>query len=126
MHYETDIDKIKEQLARDKAERQKAREDEARRLDIPIEHLDRKPWFKYGDDNLTEEEKFERHVDNLDIPGSMDDGLATILYIIVMAIGIIFVDRLMIWIAATIVYLSHRFRRKLYKAKWDKEYKNKK
>ena len=71
-------------------------------------------------------EKFEKYVDGLDIPGSMDDGLATVLYIIVMAVGIIFVARWAIWIAATVVYLCHKFRRELYKAKWDREHKNKK
>ena len=127
MHYETDIDKIKEQLAKDRERRQKEREEEAKKLGIPVEHLDRKPWYSYNDDDkLTKEEKFEKYVDSLDISGSMDDGLATVLYIVVMVVGVIFVDRWLIWIAATVAYLCHKFRREIHKAKWDREHKNKK
>lgn len=127
MYIETDQEKIKEQLAKDRERRQKKREAEAAQLGIPVEHLDRKPWYTYNDDDkLTSEEKFEKYVDSLDIPGSMDDGLARVLYIVVMAVGIIFVDRWLIWIAATAAYLCHVFRRELHTAKWNREHKNKK
>lgn len=67
----------------------------------------------------------QEYIDNCDIPGVMDDGLALLLYIIVMVVGIIFKDRWLIWSGATIVYLCHVFRRQLYKAKWEREHKNK-
>lgn len=68
----------------------------------------------------------QEYIDNLDIPGSMDDGVALLLYIVVMVVGAIFNDRWLIWIFATIVYLCHIFRRQIHKAKWEREHKNKK
>ena len=67
----------------------------------------------------------EEYVDQCDIPGAMDDGVALLLYIVAMIIGIIFKDRWLIWIGATILYLCHVFRRQLHKAKWEREHKDK-
>ena len=65
------------------------------------------------------------YVDELDIPGTMDDGMARLLYIVVMVVGVIFNDRWLIWIGATIVYLRHVFRRKIHKVEWENKHKNK-
>lgn len=37
-------------------------------------------------------------------PYTMENGTATFLYIVVMVVGAIFYDRVLIWIAATIIY----------------------
>ena len=57
----------------------------------------------------------QEYIDNCDIPGAMDDGVALFLYILVMVVGIIFKDRALVWSGATIVYLCHVFRRQLWK-----------
>ena len=67
----------------------------------------------------------QEYVDKLDIPGAMDDGMALLLYVVVMIAGVIFNDRWLIWIFATIAYLCHVFRRQIHKAKWEREHKNK-
>lgn len=67
----------------------------------------------------------QEYVDKLDVPGAMDDGMARLLYIVAMVVGVIFNDRWLIWIGATIVYLRHVFRRQIHKAKWEREHKNK-
>ena len=67
----------------------------------------------------------QEYVDSLDIPGAMDDGMARLLYIVAMVVGVIFNDRWLIWIIATIAYLCHVFRRQLHKIKWEREHKNK-
>ena len=67
----------------------------------------------------------QEYIDKCDIPGAMDDGVALLLYIVVMVVGIIFNDRWLIWIFATIIYLCHVFRRQIHKAKWEREHKNK-
>ena len=64
------------------------------------------------------------HIDKCDIPGAMDDGVALLLYIIVMVAGVIFNARWLIWIGATIAYLCHVFRRQIHKAKWEREHKD--
>ena len=43
---------------------------------------------------------------NYDHPNSLENNEATILWFIVMAVGAIFNDRLIIWIIATIIWLS--------------------
>ena len=67
----------------------------------------------------------QEYIDNCDIPGAMDDGIALVLYIVVMVVGSIFYDRLGIWIVATILYLRHMFRRQIHKAKRERERKDK-
>ena len=67
----------------------------------------------------------QEYIDNCDVPGSMDDGVALLLYVVVMVVGAIFNGRWLIWISATIVYLCHVFRRQIHKIKWEKENKNK-
>ena len=40
---------------------------------------------------------------------SYNSGLSTIVYILVMLVGTIFYDRVLIWIAATIIYCYYKF-----------------
>lgn len=82
-------------------------------------------WISETDLNKTPKIDSQEYIDNCDIPGAMDDDAALLLYIVVMVVGVIFKDRWLIWIGATIAYLCHVFRRQLHKAKWDREHKNK-
>ena len=50
---------------------------------------------------------------------SLDNGEATVSWIIMMLVGAIFNARWFIWIIATLVYLNHIFRYQFRKAKWD-------
>ena len=65
----------------------------------------------------------QEYIDKIDVPGAMDDGVALLLYIVVMVVGVIFNDRWIIWLIATILYLCHVFRRQIHKAKWEREHK---
>ena len=42
-------------------------------------------------------------------PQTYDNGFSTILYVLVMLAGTIFYDRVLIWIAATIIYCYYKF-----------------
>lgn len=44
-------------------------------------------------------------------PDSMDDVPATILYIFVMIFGAIFNDRILIWVAATVIFFNFKYSR---------------
>ncbi|MBQ8207521.1 MAG: hypothetical protein IJZ89_02165 [Clostridia bacterium] len=71
------------------------------------------------------EQEHKEWLSKCDVPNAMDDGLALVLYIGTMLGGVIFEDRWLIWIFATIIYLCHICRRQLHQAKWDREHKNK-
>ena len=71
----------------------------------------------------------EEHEDayiNHDSVGSLNDFDATALYIFVMIVGSIFRDRLIIYIAATIIWWGHLNRKKIRKKQWDKMQEEKK
>ena len=53
--------------------------------------------------------KTEQHIDNI---YTLNNDVATVLYVIVMLVGTIFVDRIIIWIAATIIWRKHMDRHK--------------
>lgn len=53
-------------------------------------------------------------------PSTMENSTATILYILVMILGAIFVDRLIIWVTASIIYFRFINRKKIRQKKWDK------
>ena len=57
-----------------------------------------------------------------DKPGTMDDELASVLYGIVMAAGIIFKDRLLIWFGASVVYFCFKFRKEIRLAKFNRDH----
>lgn len=46
---------------------------------------------------------------------TMETGSAVVLYIVVMVVGSIFVDRWLIWIAATFIFLKYLFRHDIKK-----------
>ena len=58
-----------------------------------------------------------------DKPGTMDNGTATIWYIIVMLIGAVFNDRLIIWVFATIIWWRHINRKARRQKEWDEKHK---
>lgn len=60
-----------------------------------------------------------------DSPGTLDNKTATILYVIVMAVGSIFVGNILIWIAATIIWWRHINRHEIRRKKWEKEAREK-
>lgn len=67
-----------------------------------------------------QERKFHGDCDH---PNTMENGPATILYIIVMIGGAIFKERLLLWIFATIVWWCHINRKAIRAKKWDDEHK---
>ena len=58
---------------------------------------------------------------NAEKPNSLDNGEATVSWIVVMLIGTIFNARWFIWIVATIIYLNYMCRHEIRQAKWDNE-----
>lgn len=50
--------------------------------------------------------------EHFDSPYTMEDGTATFFYIITMVIGTLFIDRWLIYIAATFIYLRFKNRHK--------------
>jgi hypothetical protein len=56
---------------------------------------------------------------NAESPNSLDDGEATVSWIIIMIIGSIFNARWLIWIVATAIYLCRMNRYAIRKWKWD-------
>lgn len=56
---------------------------------------------------------------NAEKPNSLDDGEATVTWIIVMLVGIIFKERWFIWLVATVLYLCRMNRHAIRKWKWD-------
>lgn len=61
----------------------------------------------------------------VDKPGTIDNGTATLWYIIIMIVGAIFNDRLLIWGLATIIWWKHINRKTIRQKKWDKNGGNK-
>lgn len=61
-----------------------------------------------------------------DNPSTMDNGTATLWYIIIMVVGAIFNDRLLIWIIATIIWWCHINRKARRQKEWDKMQEEKK
>lgn len=72
------------------------------------------------------DEKLEETYVNSDHPITMENGAATALYIIVMLVGAIFIDKWWIWITATLIYFKFINRHADRKKKWDKMQKEKK
>lgn len=64
----------------------------------------------------------ERMYVDSDKPGTMDNGTATLWYIIVMVIGAFFNARLAIWIVATVVWLMHIKRKSIRQIEWDNKH----
>lgn len=74
----------------------------------------KKEWHReylikeFGIDPDKQEEQ-EQYIDSI---YTLNDDVATVLYIVVMLVGTIFVDRIVIWIAATIIWRRHMNRHK--------------
>lgn len=71
----------------------------------------------------TEEYKKDVYVygDNVN---SLENDEATVLYVIAMAVGAIFVDRWIIWIVATAIWLCYINRYKIRERKYRRNHKN--
>lgn len=74
----------------------------------------------------TEEDELKESYVNSDHPSTMENGTATFLYIVIMLVGSIFIDRLLIWIMASIIYFSFINRRKTREKEWNKRQEEKK
>lgn len=88
----------------------------------------RKEWKKKDEERkqkeyILKEEKKIKDAESTyvytDSVNSLENTEATILWIVVMAIGAIFNDRWLIWIPATLIWLSYISRYKIRKHKWD-------
>ena len=78
--------------------------------------------IKYKKTDL--EERKEAYV-NHDHPSTIENGTATLWYIIVMAAGTIFVSRWLIWIVASFIYFRFINRHKIREKQWDKKQEEK-
>lgn len=64
----------------------------------------------------------ERMYVDAEKPGTLDNGTATLWYIIIMVVGAIFKDRLVIWVIATIVWWKHITRKARRQKEWDEKH----
>lgn len=62
--------------------------------------------------NITKSECKTNNDEQFDSPYTMEDGTATFFYIITMIIGTLFIDRWLIYIAATLIYIGFKNRHK--------------
>lgn len=60
---------------------------------------------------------------NSDHPNTMENGTATFLWIVVMAVGTIFKGNWVIWIIATIIWWRFINRKEIRAQEWDKKHK---
>lgn len=71
-------------------------------------------WRRLGtpDEGKTTEqvqkEREARRQQELQQQQSYDSGFSTILYVLVMLVGTIFYDRVLIWVAATVIYFYYK------------------
>ena len=59
---------------------------------------------------------------DVDNPNTIDNGVATLWYIIIMVIGAVFNDRWLIWIIATVIWWNHINRKKIRQKQWDRKH----
>ena len=67
----------------------------------------------------TEEDELKESYIYSDHPSTMENGTATFFYVVIMLVGTIFVDRLLIWIAASIIYFRFINRYKIREKEWN-------
>ncbi len=63
-------------------------------------------------DNLRDNTNQSKKEEYYESPYTMEDGTATFLYIVIMIVGTLFVDRWLIYTAATFIYVMFRTRHK--------------
>ena len=98
------LEKEKMELIRQRGEENKNTQDDPikRKLnEMHREAIEREKKRQKSDQPKPYENK------HFDHPNTMENDLATVLYVIVMVGGVIFNDRWLIWIAATIIYFRH-------------------
>ena len=74
----------------------------------------------------TDEEKLKESYIYSDHPSTMENSTATFFYIIIMLVGTIFIDRLLIWVMASIIYFRFINRYKIREEEWNKAQEEKK
>jgi hypothetical protein len=71
----------------------------------------------------SKEKSWQEHMYvDADKPDTMDNGTATLWYIIIMIIGAVFNDRLLIWIFATVIWWRHINRKAIRQKEWNKKH----
>ena len=81
-------------------------------------------YLKNGGQPKPKERSWEEHIYvDADKPGTIDNGTATIWYVIVMVCGAIFKARLLIWIIATVIWRNHINRKTIRQKEWDRKHK---
>lgn len=71
--------------------------------------------------NIEEDKWLYIHAEN---PNSLENSEATIIWIMVMVVSALFKDGWIMWITATIMWLSHIFRYQIRESKWEEKMKN--
>lgn len=79
-------------------------------------HSENKPTVDKETRRIEDSKKMYVYTDTVN---ALENSEATILWLVVMGVGAIFKDRWIIWIVATIIWLSHIFRYKIREYKWD-------
>jgi hypothetical protein len=100
----------REQRAKRRAEEEKKQEEEYKRY-LEAGGTPKRSW------------KEEMYV-GAEHPNTIDNGTATIWYIIIMVVGAVFNDRLLIWIIATVIWWNHINRKARRQKEWDEKHKN--
>ena len=73
----------------------------------------------------TEKEQLKESYIYSDHPSTIENGTATFFYIIIMLAGTIFIDRLLIWAMASIIYFRFINRYQTREKEWKQNAKNK-
>lgn len=101
----------REQRAKRRAEEEKRQEEE------------RKQYYAvHGQEPPRERSLEEKMYVDADHPNTINNGTATLWYIIIMLIGAVFNDRLMIWIVATVIWWTHINRKAIRQKEWNKKH----
>ena len=80
----------------------------------------------HANNNPKERSLKERMYVDADHPSTIDNGTATIWYIIIMVVGAVFNDRVSIWIIATVIWWRHINRKSRRQKEWDEKHKENK
>lgn len=92
-----------------------------------LKEKEKKEELLHKEQNAAQERSWkEKMYVDTDKPGTMDNGTATLWYIIIMVIGAVFNDRWLIWIFATIIWSNHINRKARRQKEWDKKQEEKK
>ena len=108
---ETRMRYIIEQHAKYKADEEKRQEEEKKRY-----------YASLGQEPPKERSLKEKMYVDAEHPSTIDNGTATLWYIIIMVVGAVFNDRLMIWVMATVIWWRHINRKNRRQKEWDEKH----